>query len=184
MWDLPRPGLEPVSPALAGRFSTTAPPGKPRNAALIYRWGPLIYVDSYWSIFWCPDQSPQGGSTLCNLVAKTKFVPIWKCSHHILQITRSPQTCYLWAITYLWGATKFKDEEGRVGPGIKAWFCHLLVYDVNQVIITYLSINTYLTELIIIYIIVLMSTFPSYTLKSIKTGTISNIFIALSSFNK
>ena len=29
MWDLPRPGLEPVSPALAGRFSTTAPAGKP-----------------------------------------------------------------------------------------------------------------------------------------------------------
>ena len=29
MWDLPRPGLEPVSPALAGRFSTAAPPGKP-----------------------------------------------------------------------------------------------------------------------------------------------------------
>ena len=30
MWDLPRPGLEPVSPALAGRFSTTAPPEKPQ----------------------------------------------------------------------------------------------------------------------------------------------------------
>ena len=29
MWDLPRPGPEPVSPALAGGFSTTAPPGKP-----------------------------------------------------------------------------------------------------------------------------------------------------------
>ena len=29
MWDLPRPGLEPVSPALAGRLSTTAPPRKP-----------------------------------------------------------------------------------------------------------------------------------------------------------
>ena len=29
MWDLPGPGLEPVSPALAGRFLTTAPPGKP-----------------------------------------------------------------------------------------------------------------------------------------------------------
>ena len=28
MWDLPRPGLEPVSPALAGRFLTTAPPEK------------------------------------------------------------------------------------------------------------------------------------------------------------
>ena len=30
MWDPPRPGLEPVSPALADRLSTTAPPGKPR----------------------------------------------------------------------------------------------------------------------------------------------------------
>ena len=29
MWDSPRPGLEPVSPALAGRLLTTAPPGKP-----------------------------------------------------------------------------------------------------------------------------------------------------------
>ena len=29
MWDLPGPGLEPMSPALAGRFLTTAPPGKP-----------------------------------------------------------------------------------------------------------------------------------------------------------
>ena len=29
MWDLPRPGLEPVSPALAGGFLTIAPPGKP-----------------------------------------------------------------------------------------------------------------------------------------------------------
>ena len=29
MWNPPRPGLEPVSPALAGRLSTTAPLGKP-----------------------------------------------------------------------------------------------------------------------------------------------------------
>ena len=34
MWDLPRPGLEPASPALAGGFSTTAPPGKPRKMIL------------------------------------------------------------------------------------------------------------------------------------------------------
>ena len=34
MWDLPRPGLEPVSPALASRFSTTAPPGKPGRQIL------------------------------------------------------------------------------------------------------------------------------------------------------
>ena len=35
VWDLPRPGLEPVSPALAGRLSTTAPPGKPIPPFLI-----------------------------------------------------------------------------------------------------------------------------------------------------
>ena len=29
MRDPPRPGLEPASPTLAGRFSNTAPPGKP-----------------------------------------------------------------------------------------------------------------------------------------------------------
>ena len=34
MWDPPRAGLEPVSPALAGRFSTTAPPGKPGKMVL------------------------------------------------------------------------------------------------------------------------------------------------------
>ena len=30
MWDLLRPGLEPVSPALAGGFLTTVPLGKPK----------------------------------------------------------------------------------------------------------------------------------------------------------
>ena len=35
MWDPPRPGLEPVCPALAGGFSTTAPPGKPWNLFLL-----------------------------------------------------------------------------------------------------------------------------------------------------
>ena len=29
MWDIPRPGPEPLSPALAGGFLTTVPPGKP-----------------------------------------------------------------------------------------------------------------------------------------------------------
>ena len=43
-WDPPRPGLEPVSPALAGRLSTTAPPGKP----LAFFW--LVFT---WYIFFC-----------------------------------------------------------------------------------------------------------------------------------
>ena len=32
MWDLPGPGIKPVSLALAGRFFTIEPRGKPRNA--------------------------------------------------------------------------------------------------------------------------------------------------------
>ena len=53
MWDLPRPGLEPVSPALAGRFLTTVPPGKPWgfflrvNLLLVHR--VLIFRSSGWS---------------------------------------------------------------------------------------------------------------------------------------
>ena len=34
-WDLPGPGLEPVSPALVGRFLTTAPPGKSLYIVLV-----------------------------------------------------------------------------------------------------------------------------------------------------
>ena len=37
MWDLPRPGLEPVSPVLAGRFLTTAPPAMSLESA--FKWG-------------------------------------------------------------------------------------------------------------------------------------------------
>ena len=46
MWDFPRPGLEPVSPALAGRLSTTAPPGKPWQCFLRKLFGWTIPVFS------------------------------------------------------------------------------------------------------------------------------------------
>ena len=51
MWDRPRPGLEPMSPALAGRFSTTAPPGKPQfhflnTARLSVSVSPLLFLPS------------------------------------------------------------------------------------------------------------------------------------------
>ena len=45
MWDLPRPGLEPVSPALAGRFSTTAPPEKPYITFLKSEILDTVYLD-------------------------------------------------------------------------------------------------------------------------------------------
>ena len=34
MWHLPGPGLEPMSPALAGGFLTPVPPGKPQDRLL------------------------------------------------------------------------------------------------------------------------------------------------------
>ena len=46
MWDPPRPGLEPVSPALAGRLSTTVPPGKPSACVFISSAFPDIYIFS------------------------------------------------------------------------------------------------------------------------------------------
>ena len=36
MWDLPESGIEPMSPALAGGFFTTEPPGKPSHCLLKY----------------------------------------------------------------------------------------------------------------------------------------------------
>ena len=42
MWDLPGPGLEPVSPALAGGFLTTEPPGKPHNDFIVHEIFPCL----------------------------------------------------------------------------------------------------------------------------------------------
>ena len=42
MWDLPRPGLEPVSPALAGGVSTTVPPGKPLSFFFFFLVGDFV----------------------------------------------------------------------------------------------------------------------------------------------
>ena len=50
MWDLPRPGLEPVSPALAGRFSTTAPPGKP-SPELFEDLFKIVFITSHSSTY-------------------------------------------------------------------------------------------------------------------------------------
>ena len=43
MWDLPGPGLKPVSPALVGGFLTTAPPGKSPHLFLRLKVFPLNF---------------------------------------------------------------------------------------------------------------------------------------------
>ena len=37
MWNLPRPGIKPMFPALAGRFLSTVPPGKSPNHYLVIK---------------------------------------------------------------------------------------------------------------------------------------------------
>ena len=58
MRDLPRPGLEPVYPALAGRFSTTEPPGKPRSRAFWWNAWVTVWGKKYtrWVWFISSDQ--------------------------------------------------------------------------------------------------------------------------------
>ena len=51
MWDPPRPGLEPVSPALAGRFSTTAPPGKHQDKCFFF-FHKKSFRDYFWHRVW------------------------------------------------------------------------------------------------------------------------------------
>ena len=50
VWDLPKPGLEPVSPALAGGFLTTAPAGKPFLVVFMYL---CMYVYMYVCMYVC-----------------------------------------------------------------------------------------------------------------------------------
>ena len=54
MWDPPRPGLEPASPALAGGLSTTAPPGKPLGLVLMHNFiisNLYVVLTMYWALF-------------------------------------------------------------------------------------------------------------------------------------
>ena len=43
MWGLPESGMEPTSPALAGGFFTTEPPGKPRNKSFFFFFAAYTY---------------------------------------------------------------------------------------------------------------------------------------------
>ena len=53
MWDLPRPGLEPVSPASAGRLSTTVPSGKPPIALIFMLLIPYILLVKRKAVYFC-----------------------------------------------------------------------------------------------------------------------------------
>ena len=71
MWGLPGPGLEPVSPALAGGFLTTAPPGKPAKYILIaadsfadYGYPLAVSLHSTYFFHWSSYGIPQSRAVL------------------------------------------------------------------------------------------------------------------------
>ena len=68
--DPPRPGLEPASPALAGRLSTTAPPGKPDQFFFNYQRN--IFNSSFFVL------SLQ--ISVCNLHLLDSDKPYFECS--------------------------------------------------------------------------------------------------------
>ena len=54
MWDLPGPGLEPMSPVLAGGFLTTVPPGKsPRNFYMRWETRRFVWLALLWYLLDC-----------------------------------------------------------------------------------------------------------------------------------
>ena len=104
MWDLPGPGLEPVSPALAGRLSTTAPPGKPSFMKhLLYisciRYQEYIedYYNSISMLYICPDE--QDGRKIMPLGKKwlyCKWVVYtfnWTPKHFLLMLLSTSLSC-------------------------------------------------------------------------------------------
>ena len=83
MWDPPRPGLEPVSPALAGRFSTTTPPGKPY---------PLIFV-------FTGNIPPR---SLCSLSPKLDCLLSRKSYHSEVSLCYRLGSSFYWYFSPLW----------------------------------------------------------------------------------
>ena len=83
MWDLPRPGLEPMSPALAGRFSTTAPPGKPTSFLLLtFFW----YTYNRVLKFFILSYKYKFKELILNILYFLYFTIffVWTCFHHLI----------------------------------------------------------------------------------------------------
>ena len=83
MWDLPGPGLEPMSPVLAGRFLTTVPPGKSLVLSLLILLIPSsvfkLILSSEFQIYvsWCQVNI----SFTSDTISENKFILplLWIC---------------------------------------------------------------------------------------------------------
>ena len=84
MWDLPGPGLEPVSPALAGGFLTTVPPGK--SLRFVF----LLFL----FLFWLPWL---GLPKLCWIIAvRVDILVLFLILEEMLSVFHHWEWCLLW----------------------------------------------------------------------------------------
>ena len=92
--DLPDPGIEPMSPALAGRFFTTEPPGNPtypyhkwsmlcssRDCLYWFLW--LVYSNA-WTIDQLPCQMADSGAGGKYNIGSQQFSPFMKIWQYVL----------------------------------------------------------------------------------------------------
>ena len=140
MWDPPRPGLEPVSPASAGRPSTTAPPGKPWNVFIYYFDKNLdhpgllfcLFSEPYWTLLltgftWAnfPKKICEISelrqrhflwtiNQLCLMKNATEYLVEWDC-----QLDYS--SWYDWKD--LWGQALFALVKTQRDSGTPLWSC-------------------------------------------------------------
>ena len=109
MWDPPRPGLEPVCPASAGRFSTTAPPGKPYFIS--WQWIIVIFFSCFLMCLiildWMSDIA-------CKRTVETEVDSIYTYSGHT-----SPS---LGPLVWEYQVTLSSSWSGL---GFYCWYCNL-----------------------------------------------------------
>ena len=90
MWDLPGPGLEPVSPALAGKFLTTVPPRNPWALFLESVLSSAPYVarspDIPLGIYDIPQASPEWSFCHCSLLLPGPPIPYPHLTYLLLNL--------------------------------------------------------------------------------------------------
>ena len=140
MWDLPRPGLEPVFPALAGRFSTTAPPGKPSKFFFLenffYQTGIWIRSKYYfWLMYLLSPVQPIG--SLFNIfspflsVEETELFALWSFPESgFLWLALPPRRCWMCSAEHSGPCKLVAGTRGLVTSRFDFWGQHQEVCNV------------------------------------------------------
>ena len=97
MWDLPGPGIEPMSPALAGGFLTTAPPGK--SPPIGFELRVCAFLSTGQGKGWYSREGPtkpeSGKLSFCTCLVEGHFLfTLSLCSNSFPRIFHRLKVCY------------------------------------------------------------------------------------------